>query len=66
MNDLAIILAGTEGGLQAVAQAGNFELVPDTAHEFSTLTTRSSPGYAKAGFIRVEDSGWVAIGRYRG
>ena len=61
MNRIAIIVAPTEGGLDAVATARGCTLVPGTARQFATLTTYKDPTMAAAGNIDVGAPAWVAL-----
>jgi len=61
MADMAIIVAATEPGLLAVADAHQCTLIPDTAYEFDNLGSFADPGLGDVGDIGVGGTGWVAL-----
>lgn len=58
---IAIILAKTQGGLQAVATEARLNLIDGTEQEFSNLTTYSDPLMTAAGAVDTAEDGWIAL-----
>lgn len=61
MADLAVVIADTRGGLDAIAATSRLTLIPETVREFSSLTTFSTPGLTTASHIDTDQKGWVAL-----
>lgn len=64
MNDIAIILAATKGGLAAVADAaGDLQIIAGTVQAFDAVETYSDPKLTPAGSISGDKPGWIALAR---
>lgn len=63
MSTIAIVVAKTRAGLDAVAAASDLAIIPGTAQSFAGASTYASPPYADAGEIDTAKSGWIALAR---
>jgi hypothetical protein len=64
---VAILIAATKGGLQAVANAsGGLEIIEGTVQPFDGLETFSDPPLTSAGVIGTNKRGWIALAIYPG
>lgn len=61
MSDIAIVIAETEGGLQAVLQGSGYTTINGTEREFTSLTTCSDIASKTFGTIKTGKSGWIAL-----
>jgi hypothetical protein len=65
MSYVAILLASTEPGLEAIAEnAGNLQIIPGTVQSYQGLTTYSEPTVTPAGVIATNAPGWIAMARF--
>ena len=64
MNNIAIVIAEKEGGLQAVLQESGYTIIPETVRQFTSLTTYSDGPSKIFGTIKTGKSGWIALAEY--
>lgn len=64
MSDIAVILADTQGGLAAVADAaGGLQIIDGTVQRFDAIETYSDPMQTPASSISSGKPGWIALAR---
>lgn len=61
MSDIAIVVAETEAGLNAVASSSGLTLIEGTAQPFTGLETYSVPNLSSVGIIHTGKNGWIAF-----
>ena len=61
MSEFVIVIAKTEGGLDAVIRGSGYKIIAGTKREFTSLTTFSDGPSTRFGNIDTGESGWMAI-----
>jgi len=61
MSDIAIIVAESEGALDALANASNLQIIDGTRQPYSSLTTYTTPARRGVREIDTADGGWIAF-----
>lgn len=61
MSDIAIVVAETEAGLDAVAAISGLTVIDGTAQAFTGLETYSVSTLSSVGVIRTGKDGWIAL-----
>lgn len=61
MSDITIVIAKTEGGLDAVLKDSGYKIIAGTQRKFSSLTTYSDGPSTCFGHIDTGESGWLAL-----
>lgn len=63
---VAILVADSKGGLDAVAEKAGLVIVDATVRRTDRLSTFLGVGYEEAGEIDTAKSGWVGFARKKG
>jgi len=64
MSNIAIVIAGTKGGLNAILKGSGYTIIAGTERAFTSLTTYSDGPSTRFGCIDTAEAGWMALAEH--